>query len=114
MNPLAFLRTVTPLGRAALGIALLLALVIAGLFIRNLLTGSAKVEAMLGTEQAGAAIQSGQDAASTIGQQSETEAARERSVSELQKEVDDAKTADDAHAAGADWLCLNFGVCSEE
>ena len=109
-----WLKSVTPLGRAVLALALLIALVIAGLFIRNLLTGTAKVEARLATEQAGAAIQSGQDAVSTVGQQSETEAARERSVSELQKDVDDAKTADDAHAAGADWLCLNFGICSEE
>lgn len=112
MNPLPFLRTLTPLGKAVLAAVLVLALVLAFMFVRNLLTGAARTEARLGTEQADAAIQSGQDTAQTVGDQSETEARRERSVADMQKDVDDANDASEAHAAGAGWLCNDFGICS--
>lgn len=114
MNPLPLLRQLTPLGKAIYGFVLLLAAIWAFLFVRDLLTGSARTEAKLGTGQADAAIQSGQDAAGSVGQQSETEAARERSVAEMQKDVNNAKDAAGAHAAGADWLCDDFGICAEE
>lgn len=80
------------------------------------LTGGQKamVEARIGTNQADAALQSGQDAARTIGEQANTEAERERSVTAMQKDVDDAQTVSDAHAAGAGWLCLDFGICADE
>lgn len=114
MNPLPFLRSLTPLGKMILVGALLLALLLAFLFVRDLLTGSARTEAKLATGQADAALQSGQDAATTVGQQAETEAARERSVADMQKDVNNADNASDAHAAGAGWLCNDFGICAED
>ncbi len=114
MNPLLFLRSLSPILRIVLGLVLLIALIWGFLFVRDLFTGSAKVEAKIGTEQAGAAIASGQDATSTVGQQSETEAARGRSVADMKEDVDNAETGSDAHAAGAGWLCLDFGICPEE
>lgn len=114
MNPLTLIRSLTPLRRALVLLALVIALIAAGLFLRNLLTGAARTEARLGTEQADAAIQSGNDTARTIGDQSQIEAARERSVAEMQKDVNDAQDPADAHAAGAGWLCDNFGICPEE
>ncbi len=114
VNPLAAFRALSTLRK------IVVALVIAGLllwayfFVRDLFTGAARTEARLGTGQADAALQSGKDAATTVGQQAETEAARERSVAEMQKDVNDADNASDAHAAGAGWLCNDFGICSEE
>jgi len=114
MNPLTFLRSLPLFGRLVLLAVLAIALVWGFVFVRDLMVGSAKVQAKLGSEQADAAIASGQDAASTVGQQSTTEAVRERSVGEMKKDVGDAQTASDAHAAGAGWLCLDFGICPEE
>ncbi|MEO0699471.1 MAG: hypothetical protein AAFY81_07105 [Pseudomonadota bacterium] len=111
---LRFLRSLTPLGKALVAAVMLAALIWAGLFVRDLLTGSARTEAKLATGQADAAIQSGQDAAGTVGDQAETEADRERSVSDMEKDVNDAENASDAHDAGAGWLCLNFDICPEE
>lgn len=92
----------------------LLLVIIAFNFVDDLLTGSDETKARLGTEQAGAAIESGKDAVGTVGDQAETEAERERKVSDLKKDVDDAETVDDAHTAGTGWLCVNFGICTEE
>ncbi|MBA4010076.1 MAG: hypothetical protein C0486_15025 [Erythrobacter sp.] len=114
MNPLPFLRTLTTLGKFMLAAGLAVALLLAFLFVRDLFTGSARTEAKLATGQADAALQSGQDSASTVGEQAETEAARERSVADMQKDVNDADDASGAHDTGAGWLCDNFGICSEE
>jgi hypothetical protein len=111
---MAFIRSLTPLGKGIMALALLIVVVLAFMFVRNLMTGTARTEARLGTEQADAAVESGRDATQSVGGQSETEAERERSVGELRKDVDDAKDADDAHAAGAGWLCNNFGICPEK
>jgi hypothetical protein len=114
VNPLAFFRGLTNLRKAMLVAVLALAAAWAFLFVRDLFTGTARTEGKLATGQADAALQSGKDAATTVGQQAETEAGRERSVAEMQKDVDDAKDDSDAHAAGAGWLCDNFGICPEE
>lgn len=114
MSPLAFFRGLTALRKAVLVAVLLLAAVWAFLFVRDLFIGTARTEAKLATGQADAALQSGKDAATTVGQQSETEAARERSVADMQKDVNDAQDASGAHAAGAGWLCDDFGICPEE
>jgi len=111
VNPIAFFRGLTALRKVVLVAVLVLATVWAFLFVRDLFTGTARTEAKLSTGQAGAALQSGKDAATTVGQQAETEAARERSVAEMQKDVNDAEDASGAHAAGAGWLCDNFGIC---
>jgi len=114
VNPLGWFRALSRLRQVLLIVVMLAALVWAFLFVRDLFTGTARTEAKLATGQAGAAIQSGQDAATTIGQQAETEAGRERSVAEMQKEVNDADNASGAHAAGAGWLCNDFGICAED
>jgi hypothetical protein len=114
VNPLPLLRQLTPLGKAIFGAVLLLAAIWAFLFLRDLFTGTARTEAKLATGQADGALQSGKDAATTVGQQAETEATRERSVADMQKDVNDADNASDAHDAGAGWLCDDFGICPEE
>jgi hypothetical protein len=112
VSPLGFLRDLSPIRRLLFGLALAVVLALAFLFVRDLFTATARTEGRLATGQADAAIESGQDAAATIGQQAQTEAARDRSVADMQKEVNDADDASAAHAAGADWLCADFGICS--
>ncbi|QDH33983.1 hypothetical protein [Porphyrobacter sp. YT40] len=112
MNPIPWLRQLTPIWKAILGVVLLIALIWAFLFVRDLFTGSARTEAKLATGQADAALKSGQDTATTVGEQAETEAERERSVADMQKDVNDADDASGAHDSGAGWLCDNFGICS--
>lgn len=114
MSPLAFFRGLTALRKAVLVAVLLLAAVWAFLFVRDLFTGAARTEARLATGQADAALQSGKDTARTVGEQAETEAARERSVADMQKDVNDADNASDAHDAGAGWLCDNFAICGDQ
>jgi nitrogen fixation protein FixH len=110
----AFWRALPLAGRIASALALLAALVWAGLFVRGLFVGTAEIEADLATGQADAAIDSGKDAVGTVAGQSEKEAGRERAVDEMKGKVDEADNAGDAHAAGAGWLCEQFGVCDEE
>lgn len=114
VNPLAIFRSLPVLGKIVVGLVLLIAAIWAFLFVRDLFTGAARTEAKLAIGQADAALQSGKDAATTVGQQAETEAARERSVADMQKDVNDAEDASGAHAAGAGWLCNDFGICPEE
>ena len=107
-----WIRRLEPLARRVLIIGLvLLALAIFG-GVRSCQTAqTAKTEAKLSTNQADAAIASGVDAVETVGEQSKVETARERSVAAMQKDVDDAETVSDAHAAGASWLCINYNIC---
>jgi hypothetical protein len=114
VNPLGWFRALSRLRQLLLIALLVVALLWAFLFVRDLFTGTARTEAKLATGQADGALQSGKDAATTVGQQAETEAARERSVADMQKDVNDADNASDAHAAGAGWLCNDFGICPEE
>lgn len=98
---------------ALYGIAVLAALY-AVWFVYDLLTASGKVKGRLGENQAEAALESGQDAVSTVGKQGQTESDREKSVSQMKDKVDEAQDTAGAHAAGADFLCDSFGVCPEE
>ncbi len=75
---------------------------------------TAKTEARLSEKQAEAAMESGTDAVETVGEQSRAETSRERSVAAAQKDVEDAETVSDAHAAGAGWLCVNYNICGHE
>ena len=113
MNPLPFLRSLTPHGWLLSGIIALAAAVVIYFTLGAFFAGTAKVEADLATEQADAAIASGQDAVKTVGDQAETETERERQIDDLEKELDDAENASDAHTAGIGWLCANFGICGE-
>lgn len=83
-------------------------------FVYDLLTASTKTKARLGENQTEAAIQSGQDAVSTVGAQGETETARNQSTKEMQNEVNEADNVADAHAAGSDWLCEYASICPQE
>lgn len=114
MNPLPWFRALSRLRQLLLIAGLLLAAMWAFLFVRDMFTGTARTEAKIATGQADGALQSGKDAATTVGQQAETEAARERSVADMQKDVNDAQDASGAHDAGAGWLCNDFGICPEE
>jgi len=94
-------------------VALILAL-LAITFLWDLFTGTAKIEAKLGTEQADAAIESGQDAVNTVGENQSEERQIDESVEETQEAVDDAADAAGADAAGRNGLCVQFNICDEE
>ncbi len=97
-------------GYIAAGIAAIFALV----FVYDLLTASDKVKGRLGENQTDAAVESGQEAVKTVGDQAETETKRNQSTKEMQDEVNKTDNASDAHTAGSSFLCDNFGICTEE
>ena len=83
-------------------------------FVYDLVVGSKDVEAKLGTNQAGAAIESGTDAVETVGNQQGNEAQIEDDVEDIQDAVDEANDSAGADAAGRNGLCQQFGVGCEE
>lgn len=83
-------------------------------FVYGLLFGSKDVEGKLGTNQAGAAIESGTDAVETVGNQQGNESQIKGDVEETQNAVDEANDSAGADAAGRDGLCQHFGVGCEE
>lgn len=97
--------------RLCLLILFTVVIVWAGVFLRNMLVGTKEVEARLGTEQAGAAMQSGQDAVGTVGRNQAKESATDARVQEIEDEVDAANDAAGADAAGRNGLCQQFGLC---
>lgn len=110
---LKWIGALTPLGRiVGLAIVIILA-VVAFLFVRDLFVGGLETEAELGANQGQAAIESGKDAVGTVSDQNKREEDRARSVDELEDRLDEANTVDDAHDAGADWLCTSFSICGE-
>jgi type II secretory pathway component PulK len=92
--------------------ALTLATILALLFIKDALTNSARTEARLSTNQADAALKSGQDAAVTVGTQAAREDTRTRATNAATKEVSDAQDTAAAHDAGARWLCDDHNICN--
>jgi hypothetical protein len=83
-------------------------------FVYDLLTASGKVKGRLGENQTEAALESGKDAVSTVGAQGKTESDREKSVAKMKDKVNESQDTAGAHAAGANFLCLDFGICPEE
>lgn len=108
---MAWLRGLPLAAQVGMAVATLVALIWAGVFIQDLLIGSAKVEARLGTEQADAAIQSGQDAVDTLGENQARSDATDDKVKGIQDDVENADDAAGADAAGRDGLCQSFGLC---
>lgn len=98
---------------ALYGIAVLAALY-AAWFAYDLLTSSGKVKGRLGENQTEAALESGQEAVSTVGNQGKAENDREKAVSKMKERVDEAQDTAGAHAAGSDFLCHDFGICPEK
>jgi hypothetical protein len=87
---------------------LLIALVIAliGWGVTALFGGkTAKVEADLGRERTGAAIQSGADAVNTVGDVEAESGERARSGEQVKGQIRDAKDARAGDVAARDWLC---------
>lgn len=106
-----FLRTLTPTGLWVLA-GLALALVLAGALLWNAwgAAARAKTETRLATGQAGAALESGADAAQTVGTVSAGEAAADTITRENESAIRNAPGADApvdpaAHAAGLRSLC---------
>lgn len=102
------------LWKAITAVLVVIAAIWAFMFIRDLFVGSKGVEAKLGTNQAGAAIESGTDAVETVGNQQGNEAQIEDDVGDIQDAVDEANDSAGADAAGRDGLCVKFGVGCEE
>ena len=111
MTILAFLKSLTPLGRIIAAVVPLLILAALYIGLRSYFIGDANVRADLGNEQAGAAIESGADAVGTVGNNQDAADETRSSVEEIQNEVDEATDADSADRAGRDGLCLQFGIC---
>ena len=91
-----------------------IALIWAFTFVRGLIVGSAEVEAELATNQADAAIESGQDAVETVGQNNEQAENTEDKVEGIQNDVNQAPDSDSADRAGRNGLCVQFGIGCEE
>lgn len=75
------LKALTPLGRALLGLALLLAVILALWLAWNAIRANPKAEARLAHNQAEAASQSGSDAVNTVGAAAE----RERAIADTDR-----------------------------
>jgi hypothetical protein len=103
VNPLAFLRSLTPLGRW-IGTAVLLALVLGGLlFLQTCQSArTAKTEARLNRNQTEAALASGADAVGTIGDQTGREAAIDAITKENSDAIRSAPGADTPVPAAVD------------
>lgn len=95
-------------------LVVIIAAVWAFTFVRGLFVGTADVEAEIGANQAGAAIQSGQDAVESVGANQEQSNATKGKVKGVQNEVSQAKDGAGADAAARDGLCVQFGLCSKE
>jgi len=102
MNPLGFIRSLTPFGKLLLLGALAIALVWGFVFVRDLMVGSAKVEAKLGRNQTEAALQSGTDAVGTIGAQGAAEEVTDRITRENDNAIRSAPGADTPVPAAVD------------
>ena len=66
---------------------------------------SAKVEAELGKNRTGAAIESGADAVNSVGDVETKADAREQSAEQAKGKIRDAKDARAGDAAAREWLC---------
>ena len=82
-------------------------------FAQDLFSKKNEVRAELSEKQTEAAIQSGENAVNTVTNNYTREVIRNETVRTIQNEVNNAQDFDSAHRAGADGLCLNFGICSE-
>lgn len=98
---------------AILAITLIL-VVVAYNFVDDLFSKEAETRAELSENQSEAAIESGRDAVNTVGDQQTVEIIRERTIREIQNEVNSSNDVGTAHSVGSNGLCINFGICSED
>lgn len=83
-------------------------------FVDDLFSKDDEVRAELSENQTEAAVESGQDAVNTVTNQYTREVERTETVRVIQNEVNNAQDFHSAHAAGANGLCNNFGICAQE
>lgn len=114
MTPIAWLKGLSRLGQAIVALIALGLAIWAFFFVRGLFVGDLETKARLGTEQAGAAMESGKDAVNTVGEAQRRDEATDRKVEGTQNEVDNATDGVGADRAGRDGLCLNFGICADD
>jgi len=114
MDPLNWFDGLSLAWKIAVGVIAALLLWLAYNFVSDLFTGTAKVEARLGTEQAGAAIESGQDAVDTVGSNQDASDQTDDKVEGIQDDVDEADSSAGATSAGLGGLCEQFSVGCEE
>jgi len=110
MNPLPFLRSLTPHGWLLSGIIALAAAVVIYFTLDAFFAGNAKVEAELNANRAGAAIESGADAAGTVGEVGTRASETDLITRENENAIRNAPGADApvdpaANAAGRSSLC---------
>jgi hypothetical protein len=108
---------ITGLSRLGKTIAALIVLALAiwaFFFVRGLFVGDLATKAKLGTEQAGAALESGKDAVNTVGDAQRRDEATDKKVEGTQNDVNRATDGAGADRAGRDGLCLNFGICPDD
>ena len=90
---------------------IIISLVLAFNFVDDAFSKKAETEAELSQNQGDAAIESGQDAVNTVGEQGSRESDRTETLKEIQNEVDESETEHDAHTSGSDGLCEHFYIC---
>lgn len=83
-------------------------------FVDDFFSKDDEVRAELSENQTEAAVESGKDAVNTVTNQYTREVERTETVRVIQNEVNNAKDFSSAHAAGANGLCNNFGICAQE
>lgn len=108
---LSFFASLSRLWQIVIGVVVLLLAIWAFLFVRDLFVGTKDVEADLGTEQAGAAIESGEDAVNTVGDNQDRADATDDKVKETENAVNEADSAADADRVARERLCQQFGAC---
>ena len=113
MTPTAWIKGLPRLGKAIVALIVLALAIWAFFFVRSLFVGDLPTKAKLGTEQAGAAIESGRDAVNTVGAAQRRDSETDSKVGGTQNEVNRASDGAGADRAGRDGLCLNFGICAD-
>lgn len=102
------------LGQAIVALVVLALAIWAFFFVRSLFVGDLATKAKLGTELTGAALESGKDAVSTVGDAQRRDEATDKKVEGTQNDVNRATDGAGADRAGRDGLCLDFGICSDD
>lgn len=108
------MRSLSFIWKIAIAVVSVILLVLVYNFVDDWFSKDDEVRAELNENQAEAAIESGVDTVTTVTNQYEKETIRTDTVRVIQEKVNEATDFDSAHAVGADGLCKNFGVCSEE
>lgn len=109
-----WIKGLSKLGKAIAALIVLALAIWAFFFVRGLFVGDLATKAKLGTEQAGAALESGKDAVNTVGDAQRRDEATDNKVEGTQNDVNRATDGAGADRAGRDGLCVNFGICPDD